>query len=128
MLEQAIKKYAEDAVPVTAEKPIALILPHAGYIYSGQICADGYRQAMGQKYDTVVILGTNHTTPDFNKISVYARGAFKTPLGEAKIDETVASALLARGARARAFSRSAGSLYSGFLPDCLDRSCNNRRF
>jgi len=101
MLEQAIEKYAEDAVPVTAEKPIALILPHAGYIYSGQICADGYRQAMGQKYDTVVILGTNHTTPAFNKISVYARGAFKTPLGEAKIDETVASALLAKDADCR---------------------------
>jgi MEMO1 family protein len=101
MLEQAIKKYAEDAVPVTAEKPIALILPHAGYIYSGQICADGYRQAMGQKYDTIVILGTNHTTTDFNKISVYARGAFKTPLGEAKIDETVAAALLAKDADCR---------------------------
>jgi len=98
MLEQAIKKYIEDAVPSIAEKPIALVLPHAGYIYSGQICADGYRQAMSQKYETVVILGTNHTSPDFNKISVYAHGAFKTPLGEAKIDETVAAALLAKDA------------------------------
>jgi len=101
MLEEAIKKYMEDAVPVISEKPIALVLPHAGYIYSGQICADGYRQAMGQKYETIVILGTNHTSPDFNKISVYARGAFKTPLGEAKIDETVAAALLAKDADCR---------------------------
>lgn len=96
ILEQAIKKYIEEAIPVIAEKPVALILPHAGYIYSGQIDADGYRQAMGQKYDTVIILGTNHTSPAFHKISIYAHGAFKTPLGEAKIDENVASALLAK--------------------------------
>ena len=96
MLEQEVKKYIDDTVPVIAANPIALILPHAGYIYSGQISADGYRQAIDQKYDTIVILGTNHTSPSFNKISVYAHGAFKTPLGDARIDETVAAALLAK--------------------------------
>jgi len=77
------------------EKPIALIVPHAGYIYSGQICADAYRQAMGRQYDVIVILGTNHTTANFSGVSVADYNAFQTPLGTVPIDEEVASALLA---------------------------------
>jgi AmmeMemoRadiSam system protein B/AmmeMemoRadiSam system protein A len=93
-LKLAIQQFLEDAVPARAETPLALVVPHAGYLYSGQIAADGYRQVKDQPFETVVILGTNHTSADLTGISVYARGAFRTPLGDAQIDATIAGALL----------------------------------
>jgi hypothetical protein len=93
-LRNAIEKYMRDATPPQVSKPIAIIVPHAGYIYSGQICADGYNQVRGGSYDTVVILGTNHTTPGFSKIAVYNGSGFQTPLGIAQTDEELTAALL----------------------------------
>ena len=95
-LRLAIQQFLKDAVPPMQENPIAIIVPHAGYIYSGQICADGYRQAAGNACDLVVILGTNHTTANFNGISIFPKGAFQTPLGNAIVDEDAARVLLAR--------------------------------
>jgi hypothetical protein len=93
-LRQAIEEFLRDAARFSTEKPLALIVPHAGYIYSGQICADAYRQAMGHTYDTIVILGVNHTTAGFRGVSLGDFSAFRTPLGDAKVDEEVVSALL----------------------------------
>ncbi|NQU04910.1 MAG: AmmeMemoRadiSam system protein B [Calditrichaeota bacterium] len=70
--------------------PVALIAPHAGYIYSGQIAADAYNQVKNFDYDLIIILGTNHTTGGFNDISVYPEGAYRTPLGLAEIDKGIA--------------------------------------
>ena len=96
-LEAAVKAFLADAVPARGERPVALVLPHAGYVYSGQIAADGWRQAAGQAYDLVVILGTNHTTPGFSGVSVYPGAGFRTPLGVAEVDTAAAAALLATG-------------------------------
>ncbi len=96
-LAKAVDYYLEDAVAPSGESPLALIAPHAGYIYSGQIAADAFNQAAGHDYDVVVLLGTNHTTPGFSKVSVYPKGGYETPLGIAKIDEAVAEKLLAAG-------------------------------
>lgn len=95
ILRAAITGFLEDGSPVSAPNPLALILPHAGYIYSGQIAADGYSQARGHSYDTVVILGTNHTSPHFNKIAIYPGDGFATPLGVARVDRTIVEALKA---------------------------------
>ncbi|MCX6227136.1 MAG: AmmeMemoRadiSam system protein B, partial [Bacteroidia bacterium] len=94
-LKLAIEKFLQDAVPVKVKKPIAIIVPHAGYIFSGQICADGFRQVSDQQYDVIVILGTNHTSPSFHKISLYPGGGFRTPLGTAMIDRDIVSSLMA---------------------------------
>src|SRR5512142_553713 len=59
-LRLAVEAYLRDAVPRKAERPVALVVPHAGYIFSGQIAADGWCQAQGEAVDLVVILGTNH--------------------------------------------------------------------
>lgn len=92
-LRLAIEKFLQDAVPVKAKKPIAIIVPHAGYIYSGQICADGFKQVSDQKYDVIVVLGTNHTSADFRKISLYPGDGFRTPLGTAAVAKDVISQL-----------------------------------
>ena len=94
-LKLAIQQYLQDSVEIPMEKPLALIVPHAGYIYSGQICADAYRQVAGRSYDVVVLLGVNHTTGNFSGISLGDYGAFRTPLGNSLVDEEIASALLA---------------------------------
>jgi hypothetical protein len=94
-LKLAVQQYLQDSVEVPVEKPLALIVPHAGYIYSGQICADAFRQVLGRLYDVVVILGVNHTSANFSGISLGDYGSFRTPLGSSTVDEEVISALLA---------------------------------
>ncbi len=94
-LRGAVEAYLDEALPPRKERPLALILPHAGHIYSGQIAADGYRQAMDHDYDLVVILGTNHTVAPWNGVSIYPSGGYRTPLGLAEIDEEAASKLAA---------------------------------
>jgi len=93
-LKLAVREYLENSSQIPMEQPVALIVPHAGYIYSGQICADAYRQVMGHSYDVVVVLGTNHTTAGFRGISLAEYDSYRTPLGDVPIDESVVSALL----------------------------------
>jgi len=93
-LRASIERFMQEAVPVQVNEPVAVIVPHAGYIFSGQVCADGYRQVSGRRYDTVVILGTNHTDRGFEKISVYSGSGFRTPLGVAGVDRAMAAKLV----------------------------------
>jgi AmmeMemoRadiSam system protein B/AmmeMemoRadiSam system protein A len=101
-LKLAIQDFLKSAVRKSVDKPVALIVPHAGYIYAGQVCADAYRQVSDRPYDVVVILGTNHTSAGFKGVAVYPRGAFQTPLGLAAIDETMADVLIAQNKECRA--------------------------
>jgi AmmeMemoRadiSam system protein B/AmmeMemoRadiSam system protein A len=94
-LKQAVRKFMEDAVPVQVKNPLVIVVPHAGYVFSGQIAADGFRQAADHPYDIVVILGTNHTSGSFRKISIYPGDGFSTSLGTAMIDKEAVEALLA---------------------------------
>jgi AmmeMemoRadiSam system protein B/AmmeMemoRadiSam system protein A len=94
-LKLAINQFLQDSPKITNTKPIALIVPHAGYIYSGQICADAYRQALGHTYDVIALLGTNHTSGNFQGVSLGDYTAFRTPLGDIQVEEPVLSALLA---------------------------------
>jgi len=94
-LKLGIEKFMQDALPARVGNPVAIVVPHAGYIYSGQICADGFRQAANSKYDTVVVLGTNHTNGSFRKVSLYPGGGFRTPLGDVPVDRDIVAALIA---------------------------------
>lgn len=92
-LKLGVEKYLQDAMPAKVKNPVAIIVPHAGYIYSGQICADGFKQVSNQSYDVIVILGTNHTSSDGKKISLYPGDGFRTPLGVAPVDKNIISLL-----------------------------------
>jgi AmmeMemoRadiSam system protein B/AmmeMemoRadiSam system protein A len=95
-LHRAIQGFLQDARPTEGERPLAILVPHAGYPYSGQIAADAYARARCYHYDLVVILGTNHTSAGFRGVSIWPDGGYRTPLGVARIDDEVASALLVR--------------------------------
>ena len=94
-LRTDIRTFMDNAVPVQVQNPLVIVVPHAGYIFSGQIAADGYRQTADRQYEVVVILGTNHTSGSFRKISIYPGDGFNTPLGTTMIDKEVVKALLA---------------------------------
>ncbi|MCG9480109.1 MAG: AmmeMemoRadiSam system protein B [Actinomycetia bacterium] len=70
----------------------AIIAPHAGYIYSGQVAADAYRQVQDQQYDLIVVIAPSHSEY-FNHISVYPGTAYATPLGKLDIDHKSAELL-----------------------------------
>jgi len=78
----------------TPGEPIALIVPHAGYIFSGHVAAVAFKQMEGRHYDAVVVIGTNHSDPAFHDVSVWPAGAFETPLGQIPIAEDLAQALI----------------------------------
>jgi len=73
---------------------IGLVSPHAGYMYSGPIAANGfYKIALGGKPDTIIILGPNHRGFGEN-ISIMTEGKWETPLGELEIDTGIAEEIL----------------------------------
>lgn len=96
----------------------ALIVPHAGYQYSGRIAAEAFKQVDGMDFDTVVIVGPSHRVR-FNGISVYPRGYYITPLGKVKIDEELAyqiKKLFGYNPEDEISSNKADAVPSGFYP------------
>lgn len=92
-LRAAIDAYLLTARPPAGEQPLALVVPHAGYVFSGQIAADAWRQAQPFDYDTIVILAPNHAEA-FDGIGLFRGAGFRTPLGVAAIDLALAGALV----------------------------------
>jgi len=71
---------------------IALLVPHAGYEYSGALAAEGFK-ALGRTWPTVVLLGTAHHV-GLRGAALLAHGSYRTPLGSVPIDEELAARLL----------------------------------
>ncbi len=93
-LNATLDAVLKDATAPGPEAPIAIVAPHAGWVFSGQIAADAWRQTAGRQYDTIVILGTNHTGVGYGRIAVYPGSGFRTPLGVARVDTALAAALV----------------------------------
>jgi AmmeMemoRadiSam system protein B/AmmeMemoRadiSam system protein A len=72
---------------------IALISPHAGYQFSGQVAGYAYRNLQDRPVKTVILIGPAHYFP-FKGISVYKEGFFRTPLGDVEIDKKVSGLLI----------------------------------
>lgn len=74
------------------EDVIGAVSPHAGYMYSGAVA--GATLSRVKFKDTFVIMGPNHT--GYGKpFSIMTEGAWRTPLGEVKIDSKLAKQILA---------------------------------
>jgi AmmeMemoRadiSam system protein B len=64
---------------------IALISPHAGYQYSGQVAAYAYTLVEGIDFDDVIVIAPSHRV-DFFGASIYDGEGYETPLGIVPID------------------------------------------
>ncbi|MFI4889161.1 MAG: AmmeMemoRadiSam system protein B [Steroidobacterales bacterium] len=76
----------------------ALIVPHAGYVYSGSVAAAAYAQLAARRADIsrVVLIGPSHRIY-FRGIALPEAAAFSTPLGSIRVDAAARAALVARG-------------------------------
>lgn len=81
----------------------SLIVPHAGYMYSGRVAAQAYKQILGDKFDAVVIIGPSHHF-GFRGCSIYRKGGYVSPLGTVSVDQELSGKL----------SRTTGF---GFIPE-----------
>ena len=78
---------------VIKSKPIALIVPHAGYRYSGACAGVAYATIKGRKYKRVIIMAVNHRGGPFHGASILDVRAYRTPLGEVPLDTAVCNVL-----------------------------------
>jgi len=93
-LSQMLDTFLNLAQPEPVQGNIfALILPHAGYGYSGSIATWGYKLIQGKSYKTVVVIGPSHYY-GFKGVSVYPDGVFLTPLGDLIVDSEFTQQLL----------------------------------
>ena len=89
LLRSLIERFLAEASR-RGPQPEGLIVPHAGYVYSGPIAGNAYAlltSTTGQ-IDRVAILGPAHYVP-FAGLAASAADAFATPLGELPVDQTV---------------------------------------
>jgi MEMO1 family protein len=93
-LSVMIDNFLENVTPSQANGEVfMLISPHAGYGYSGQTAAFGYKLIKNKNYKTVIIFGTSHHKA-FNGAALYTEGSFVTSLGKVDIDEEFAKSIL----------------------------------
>ncbi len=78
--------------PAFSGKILALIAPHAGYVYSGRVAASAYSLVHGKDYQSVIIIAPSHRHR-FRGCSIYLKGGYRTPLGLVPIDEDLAANL-----------------------------------
>jgi AmmeMemoRadiSam system protein B/AmmeMemoRadiSam system protein A len=94
-LSATIDGFFADAVLNPSSNHIdILVVPHAGYVYSGAVAAYGFKAVSARKYKTVVILAPSHYVA-FDGVSIWAEGAFQTPLGAVEVDDAFTKRLLA---------------------------------
>ena len=92
-LEKQIVTLYQKAEVEPNNNVIALILPHAGYRYSGQIAVSGIKTA-GKKYKRIVIIGPSHSLPMEEILSVPRVTHYQTPLGKIPLDVEFINELL----------------------------------
>ena len=87
-LKNDIQHYLHEADCVQVTNPKAIIVPHAGYMYSGPIAASAYKQLipLKEKIKHVVLLGPAHRVA-FHGLAVPESDTFNTPLGNIPIDQ-----------------------------------------
>jgi hypothetical protein len=94
LLRDEVQGYLDAVVAADGPPPKAIIVPHAGTIYSGPVAASAYARLRAASVSRVVLLGPAHR--------VFVRGvaaptvsAFATPLGEVPLDRATLDALSA---------------------------------
>lgn len=91
--EKSLAREVESLIDKNAKKEdaIGIVSPHAGYIYSGPVAGSVLSRIKPKS--TYIIMGPNHTGMG-EQFSLSADESWKTPLGEVKIDKTLANQIM----------------------------------
>jgi AmmeMemoRadiSam system protein B/AmmeMemoRadiSam system protein A len=85
LIDQLTRQAQINASPVGEGRPLkALIMPHAGYIYSGSTAAHAARVLDNQSFDTVILLGPDHRLGITN-VALSSAAVWQTPLGRVRL-------------------------------------------
>ena len=80
----------------------AIMVPHAGYMYSGPVAAHAYSKLAEAGFpETFVIIGPNHTGMG-KPVSVFNEGAWMIPIGKVEVDGDLADAIISKSKYAEA--------------------------
>lgn len=93
LLEMLDKFLREAGVPEIKKEVFGIIVPHAGYIFSGFVAAHAFKAIQNQEFNTVVLIGDSHYER-FDGISVWESGEWETPIGKVKVNEKLAQKIL----------------------------------
>ena len=89
-MEQLFNK----AIPKKYSHVQAILVPHAGYTYSGVVAASGYNQIDSERsYEHIFIIASSHTAY-YEGASIYNQGNYETPFGELEVDIELANKLI----------------------------------
>ncbi len=93
-LRSMVGELFKNALPHSQNNVLAIISPHAGYVYSGVVAATSYNQIDPEKhYDNIFIIASSHRAY-YNGASIYSIGNYETPLGEVKVNLQLAQKLI----------------------------------
>ncbi len=92
-LSADLKKYLGNVRDRLHGEIRALIVPHAGYVYSAPIAAYAYKAVEGMTYDDVIVIGPSHRY-GFTGASIDTLAGRNTPLGRVKYDLPLARAIM----------------------------------
>lgn len=95
-LTRSVEGYLEQASPADCDTaPKALIVPHAGYVYSGPVAASAYviLRRFEAPIERVVLIGPAHRAP-LRGLAAPQADWFRTPLGDVPIDHVAIEPLL----------------------------------
>lgn len=89
-------KEAKNLTAMTDKKnaPQALVVPHAGYVFSGQVAATAFHQIPeNANYKRVFVVASSHRF-SFNGAAVFGFGNYRTPMGIIKTDTQLCKSLI----------------------------------
>ena len=86
-LTRLICQYTTTEVPVEKARARACIVPHAGYVYSGGVAGAVFSRLLLPA--KIIVLGVRHSPPGA-ELAMLSKGAWRTPLGDAPLDEELA--------------------------------------
>lgn len=92
-LRETVDRYLASGTAEVPNKPIAVIVPHAGYDFSGATAGNVFGTLEDYEYSRVLVLGLSHRTP-LRGASVLKVDAHETPLGRIPVDVEARDALL----------------------------------
>lgn len=92
-LKETINSFLEEARIDSSKNTRAIIVPHAGYPYSGVVAAHAFKKIKGRKIKRVILIGNSHTGY-FDGVVIDENDLWQTPLGEIETDKELAKKLV----------------------------------